>query len=377
MKLLFISLMEGFSWGGSEELWCKVAALALEQKQEVYISVKKWDALPPKLQVLVNNGAHIYKRNTVPEIPGLITRIARKIYKKRAANPWDIITNIQPDAICINMGGPYDIAYVPQLLEIIEKENKPYYIIQQFNYENLVLPESIRVRAKNIFANANAVFFVSERNRKTTERNLVMGIKNAVIISNPANLNKYDSLPFPADGQCVQFASVARLDTAYKGQDLLFEVLSSNKWKERNWKLNIFGEGPDRKYLEELIIFFNLSEHIFLRGKTDDIAQVWTTNHLLIMPSIAEGTPLALIEAMICGRPSVVTNVGGNSAIVKDGITGFIAQAPTTALLDQALERAWMEKNNWSVMGNRAHEDIMNNLDLDSYKKVYSDIITI
>ena len=95
------------------------------------------------------------------------------------------------------------------------------------------------------------------------------------------------------------------------------------------------------------------------------------------MPSIAEGTPLALIEAMICGRPSVVTNVGGNSAIVKDGITGFIAQAPTTALLDQALERAWMEKNNWSVMGNRAHEDIMNNLDLDSYKKVYSDIITI
>lgn len=367
--------MEGFSWGGSEELWCKVADLAINEKQEVYISIKKWDVLPPKLQILANKGARIYQRSSTTKPESLFTRLIRKVFTNKRVNKWDFISAIQPDAICINMGGAYDIAYLPQLLDTIEKVRKPYYLIQQFNQENIVLQENIRVVARKAFKSACSVFFVSERNKNVTQRNLVMRIENGVVISNPANLKNCDEVPFPTNDSCINFANVARLDAAYKGQDLLLETLASDKWKQRNWKLNIFGEGPDNKYLQDLIDFFYLTGKVFLRGKSGDIANVWSEHHLLILPSIAEGTPLALIEAMICGRPSVVTNVGGNTEIVQDNRTGFVAQAPTVALIDEALERAWSQKNNWSNMGKQAHESIVKKLDLNSHNTIYSILI--
>src|SRR5262249_57889837 len=69
-----------------------------------------------------------------------------------------------------------------------------------------------------------------------------------------------------------------------------------------------------------------------------------------------EGKPLALTEAMLCGRPAVVTDVGGNAELVSDGVTGFVAKSATLAGIRDALERSWMERNSWAEIGARAHE---------------------
>ena len=61
--------------------------------------------------------------------------------------------------------------------------------------------------------------------------------------------------------------------------------------------------------------------------------------------------PLSLIEALICARPAIVTDVGGNAEILQDSVTGFIAAAPTVRLFDQALERAWERRDEWEKMG--------------------------
>jgi glycosyltransferase involved in cell wall biosynthesis len=45
------------------------------------------------------------------------------------------------------------------------------------------------------------------------------------------------------------------------------------------------------------------------------------------MASSGEGKPLALTEAMLCGRPAVVTDVGGNAELVSDRVTGFVTQS--------------------------------------------------
>ena len=72
---------------------------------------------------------------------------------------------------------------------------------------------------------------------------------------------------------------------------------------------------------------------------------------MLVLPSRYEGLPLALVEAMWCGRPAVVTDVGGNAEVCSDGETGFLSVAPTVELLDEALERAWAQRDNWQAMG--------------------------
>jgi glycosyltransferase involved in cell wall biosynthesis len=78
---------------------------------------------------------------------------------------------------------------------------------------------------------------------------------------------------------------------------------------------------------------------------------IWARNHALAVPSRFEGLPLALVEAMMCGRPAVVTDVAGNSEVIEDGVTGFLADAPTVRSMESALERFWAQRNDLERMG--------------------------
>jgi glycosyltransferase involved in cell wall biosynthesis len=77
-----------------------------------------------------------------------------------------------------------------------------------------------------------------------------------------------------------------------------------------------------------------------------------------VLPSRYEGMPLALVEAMLCGRTCVVTDVAGHRELVRDGINGFLAKAPTVELLDSAMNRLWDARCELKQMGSSAAEDV-------------------
>jgi len=114
-----------------------------------------------------------------------------------------------------------------------------------------------------------------------------------------------------AGGRTFCMALVGRLEAGIKGHDVLFEILGSPAWMKRQWKLRIYGDGPDRKYLETLAHYYAIAPRIDFMGFVDDVKSIWSSCHLMVMPSRSEGLPIALIEAMVCGRPAVVTDVGG------------------------------------------------------------------
>ncbi len=68
--------------------------------------------------------------------------------------------------------------------------------------------------------------------------------------------------------------------------------------------------------------------------------------------------PLTLVEAMLCGRACIVTDVGGSRELVRDDVNGFLAKAPTAELLDEAMNRAWESRGRLREMGGRAAEDV-------------------
>jgi glycosyltransferase involved in cell wall biosynthesis len=68
--------------------------------------------------------------------------------------------------------------------------------------------------------------------------------------------------------------------------------------------------------------------------------------------------PLTLVEAMLCARASIVTDVGGNRELVRDGVNGFLAKAPTVELLDEAMNRAWENRHCLKQIGVRAASDV-------------------
>ena len=68
--------------------------------------------------------------------------------------------------------------------------------------------------------------------------------------------------------------------------------------------------------------------------------------------------PLSLVEAMLCSRPAIVTDVAGHRELIRDDINGFLAKAPTVELFDEAMNRAWENRHRLREMGEAAARDV-------------------
>lgn len=339
--------MGGNPWGGSEELWAATALEALDAGHEVFVSVLGWANTPPKMAELERRGAKISRRHN-PDCQFRGTSFALASYRD--------LFKTNPDVIVISQGWTFDVVSDADLLELLSVVPIPFVLICHFN-DNLpaVMDDCHREHACNIFSRAFRVLFVSNHNRIDAERQLASKIPNAGLVLNPVNLSDRSYVPWP-DPSTARFASVARLEAKCKGQDILIEALSADQWKRRNWHLTLYGSGPDETYLRSLVKFFELQERITLAGYRSDVREIWAQEQVLVMFSRAEGSPLSLVEAMLCGRPAIVSDVGGNGEWITEMQTGFVAEAPVIGLAQAALERAWSTRSRWPAVGMEAHK---------------------
>lgn len=355
MKIAFVAVMNGFPWGGSEELWSTTAREALREGHRVIVIVFDWGRLHPRVQELVNEGVHLHLRKRNPAVAAFPLRLLRRLRQVASPNrEFAALREFGPDVVCVSQGGTYDLYYERELQRFLSSANVPYCLVCQFNHETGVLSPAERQGARRLFTAARRVFFVAERNLRTARRQMACALDHATVVANPVNLSATSVVSWPT-GEKVKFASVARLQAAFKGQDLLLEVLGGEVWKTRNWELNLYGSGPNEAYLKELAVFFGIGDQIHFRGQAADIREVWAGNHLLVLPSVGEGLPLSLVEAMLCGRPAVVTDVGDSAAVIEEPATGFVAEAASVRSFGAALERAWRARAAWPEMGVRAH----------------------
>ncbi|MBM0741372.1 glycosyltransferase family 4 protein [Phormidium sp. CLA17] len=367
-KIAFISTMDGSPWGGSEYLWAAAAKQALKDGHEVLVSLHDWSEKHSIVSDLTRQGAQLFLRprnskssiffrafrRASQSIPSFIPIHSKSLYQS--------LFDLNPDAICISQSNSFDVSGQPDLLNLLYSSSIPFTLICQLNGDAFSLKDSARATVQKLFTQAAVVAFVSRHNLTLAERQLAQTLPQATVVQNPVNLTSTNPVPFP-DQSTAKFACVARLETTYKGQDALFEVLSSPEWKERHWLCSLYGSGPDRAYLEALAKYYGISDRIQFAGHVNDIRSVWAENHLLVLPSRSEGTPLALVESMLCGRPAVVTDVGGNAEWIQEGTTGFIAEAPTMRSLSAALERAWLAQDKWILMGETARAYAINRRD--------------
>lgn len=333
-------------WGGSEELWAATAGEALSAGHEVFVSVYKWSNEAPKIGELERRGATILRRRL---------DLRPQASSAGAVSRYRDLFKTDPDVIVISQGGTFDLIWEKDLVELLHVSPVPYVLISQFNEDLPLLTNPYdRGNARKIFARAFRVLFVANRNRLDAERQLAAKIPNADLVLNPVNLSDRSYLPWP-ESKTARFASVARLDARYKGQDVLIEALSADRWKHRDWHLTIYGAGSDEGYLRSLVEFFALQGRVTFAGHRSDVRAIWAREQVLVMLSRGEGTPLALVEAMLCGRPAIVSDVGGNREWVTEPQTGFVAEAPLVEPARATLERAWSARQHWNTMGVQAH----------------------
>lgn len=377
-SILIISLMKESPWGGSEELWNKIANEALESNYNLFILLKDWGIDNPKQVIdLQTKGASIFyflfdnKKSTFLKI---ISKFKNKLYvnwhfKKHV----DLLDRINSDVLLVNFGGAYDIISHRWLLDYLINSTKPYFIIQQFNTEYSCLPYIYSPIVKSFFEKAKKAYFVSLRGLETTKRNLVSKLPNAVVVSNPLKSELPLYTPYPIQ-PTMNFACVARLSCNIKCQDMLLEAFSKSEWRNRSWHLNFYGNGVDLEFLIELTKFYDITESVTFHKHINDVKQIWSANNIMVLPSIAEGTPLSLIEAMFSARTAIVTDVGGNSELIDDNLNGFIIKGSSVVSISNAINLAWAKKHEWEEMGMRAMKKVQDRINRNSANDILKDL---
>lgn len=346
MKILIVSTTQGCSWGGAEEVWFHMAALALAEGHDLMLAADWQICQSAQVGELFEKGMKVSRRKFLR--PAKFYFVKQQIRPDHAA-----CLSFEPNVCLINAGSPLDLQFNPGLKVFCSKLKCPQIFLCHFNSDRLNMSRRQELAAD--FKKMNRFVFVCEENRRQLEVQLAKRFDNAEVIPNGCRFQIAAPLPYPNFDE-FRFANVARLDTSWKGQDLLPSVLEAPCWRERGIQVDLFGSGSDGPYINELIRLHGLEKNMRVAGYERDLVKIWSNRHLLLLPSRGEGMPLSMIEAMMCGRPVVATDVGGIPEILEDGVTGFLAEAPTKKSFAHAMERAWNARHNWPAMSMAAHE---------------------
>ncbi len=162
------------------------------------------------------------------------------------------------------------------------------------------------------------------------------GAKSTKVI--PSALNLPESVEASAPKKDRIIITITRL-VPIKGTSYLIRAMTYVK----EGTLLIIGDGPEKTKLELLSEELGLTGRVLFAGRIDDRSML--SYHLkramvFVLPSLSEGTPRAIIEAMSCGLPIVATNVGGIPGIVTDGVNGFLVPTRNEKALAEAIEKA-------------------------------------
>lgn len=355
--------MTHYQWAGSEELWGQAALRLSREGHQVSALVARYDPLAPRLQALQAAGAAVQVRaGRHARWPVRLWRRLEGRWRTRLDTDLAWIKSQQPDLVCVSNGNYYDgLSY----LEFCAAHKIPFVGIAQANAEWLWPNDHMADRILTAYENSQRVFFVSQSNLRLAETQLGASLLRAEVVRNPFNVAWSASPDWPKDDGVLRLACVARYEPAAKGQDLLFELMACEKWKARPLTVSLFGAGPNEKSLKRLVSRLGLQDNVRFRGHVDDVESIWREHHALVLPSRYEGLPLAIVEAMLCGRPCIVTDVGGNAELLEDNVTGFVAEAPTVKSFDEALERAWSARAEWREIGRTAGDSVRRSVHAD------------
>jgi len=363
MKIAVVSNVCGCQWAGSEEVWYRMALLALKKGHQVVACLHPDLHSAGTLAEFRRRGGEVlaWRRGGVVRFQGISQRFFPNFTDSKLGNP---------DLVLLSCGSLPAITFVPGLMQSIEKTRAALAVLCLFNAESLAFSVHEREQVAGLLRRSAANIFVADQNRRQAVRQFGVDLDRASVFYGPLREQFKEPLPMPPLESGVVFSCVARLDLLWKGQDILLEVLSGDTWRERQWSLRIYGNGADREHLVGLVQHFGLEDRVKFTGFAERMQDIWRESHVMVLPSRGEGTPLATLEAMMCGRPVATTDVGGNKEVLVEGETGWIAGGATPSSFALALERCWEARANWAQMGVKAHAKAVEVSDSEPSKRL-------
>jgi glycosyltransferase involved in cell wall biosynthesis len=184
---------------------------------------------------------------------------------------------------------------------------------------------------------------------------------------------------FNFDGSKV-IGMVARLDLQ-KGFEHLLRAARDLCVAFPALKVVIVGDGPDRKAIEDMIQRFGLQSNVILAGQHSDMPGIYAAMDVFVLPSLNEGLPMTILEAMAASKPVIATRVGAIPSVIRDGETGLLVDTGDTYGLRNAVARLLSAPDLCHRIGAAGHAWVSRHYTSEimalKYRQMYDEVLGI
>jgi glycosyltransferase involved in cell wall biosynthesis len=165
-----------------------------------------------------------------------------------------------------------------------------------------------------------------------------------------------------------------------KGHSYLIKAFADLVRGSQNVKLIIAGEGPLRKQLEGLVEELALSNRVKFLGYEENIVRFLSAIDVFILPSLTEGLPISLLEAMAASKPVIASKVGGIEEVIQDKINGILIPPMNVKAISDSIKFLYHNSEERERIGSEGKSHVSNDFSSKmmtlGYKNLYSTILS-
>jgi glycosyltransferase involved in cell wall biosynthesis len=163
-----------------------------------------------------------------------------------------------------------------------------------------------------------------------------------------------------------------------KGHIYLLEAARQILDVVKDLKFLIVGDGPLRKALEEKSEELGIKKDVIFMGQRKDVPELLTVMDIFVLPSIKEGLPVALLEAMAAKRPIVATRVGAIPRVIESKDIGILVEPKDISGLREALAGLIDDPEKMNLLARGGFDRVSMDFSSDGmckhYLKLYNEI---
>ncbi len=167
----------------------------------------------------------------------------------------------------------------------------------------------------------------------------------------------------PGMEDCKLIVCTGNMHTDVKGHPTLIEAAGRICARFPEVKFVLIGDGKKRAEFESKVSELELQPNFLFLGSRQDVSQILACCDMAVLPSQAEGFSNALLEYMAMGLPTVATDVGGNHAVIENGVNGLLVKPDDPAALADAISSLLENPNSASQLGTAGRERVRRHFD--------------
>jgi len=204
-----------------------------------------------------------------------------------------------------------------------------------------------RALRRATYRHAAAIVVQTERVRSWAERFVPAALVH--VIPNPQRAAQVATLP--AGARAARIIAMGRL-VPQKGFDRLIRAFAAVAADAPAWRLDIYGEGPDREMLEQLVSTHYLAHVVSLPGRTSQGDVALATSSVFVLSSRYEGFPNVLLEAMTHGCACIASDCdSGPAELLEDRQSGILVPVDDVPALAEALRKVMADRDLRTSLG--------------------------